>query len=152
MCALLHHVTAVRQAVAAFSQAHPADRGQLGRLVRTIGAPLKEQMPSLFYLALALDRCRQSGSSPTMQAKSPQELEATYTAFLAHLQSLQLLRAYELRPLLDGKAVSRILGIPPGKQIKAVLDRILDHQLLHPELTPGDMEAWVRATFAHLGA
>lgn len=58
-----------------------------------------------------------------------------YTAFLSHLSSLELLSAYTLKPLLDGKALAKALATPPGIWMKEALDVVMAWQLRHPDAT-----------------
>jgi len=60
-------------------------------------------------------------------------LERKYTHFLTHLTTLNLLEVYTLKPLLDGKALAKAIGAPPGPWMKDALDVVMAWQLRHPD-------------------
>lgn len=58
--------------------------------------------------------------------------ERKYTSFLAHLRKLDILDAYSLKPLLDGKQLAKALDTPPGPWMKDALDVVMAWQLRNP--------------------
>ena len=60
---------------------------------------------------------------------------STYAKFLEQLKRLDLLEACSLKPLLDGKSLSKALGIAPGPWMKSALDVVMAWQLRHPDRT-----------------
>ena len=62
----------------------------------------------------------------------PVATEKKYTTFLQHLQHLDILDAYAMKPLLDGKALAKALSTPPGPWMKDALDVVMAYQLRHP--------------------
>ncbi|KAK5688466.1 CCA tRNA nucleotidyltransferase, mitochondrial [Elasticomyces elasticus] len=66
---------------------------------------------------------------------SVEATERKYTTFLQHLQALDLLEAYSLKSLLDGKALAKALNTPPGIWMKEALDVVMAWQLRNPGVT-----------------
>ena len=56
-----------------------------------------------------------------------------YDAFVQRLEKLNILEAYTLKPLLDGKAVAKALSATPGPWMKDALDVIMAWQLRNPD-------------------
>lgn len=54
---------------------------------------------------------------------------------MQQLSELDLLNAYTLKPLLDGKALAKALDTPPGPWMKEALDVVMAWQLRNPGVT-----------------
>ncbi|KAI7502971.1 poly A polymerase C-terminal region-like protein [Hortaea werneckii] len=67
--------------------------------------------------------------------ESTEAIERNYTSFLQHLQTISVLDAYSLKPLLDGKALAKALNTPPGPWMKDALDVVMAYQLRNPDTT-----------------
>lgn len=63
------------------------------------------------------------------------EVIEQYARFVSHLKDQSLLDAYDLKPLIDGKALSKALSVSPGPWMKEALDVVMAWQLLHPNET-----------------
>ena len=61
-------------------------------------------------------------------------IERKYTTFMTHLRDLDILDAYTLKPLLDGKALAKALATPPGPWMKDALDVVMAWQLRNPHV------------------
>jgi tRNA nucleotidyltransferase (CCA-adding enzyme) len=57
---------------------------------------------------------------------------SAFSNFLEYVQELDLLDAYSLKPILDGKALSKALGVPTGVWMKDALDVVMRWQLRNP--------------------
>lgn len=57
-----------------------------------------------------------------------------YSTFVTHLRDLDILEAYSLKPLLDGKTLAKALSTPPGPWMKDALDVVMAWQLRHPDV------------------
>ncbi|QIW98960.1 hypothetical protein AMS68_004478 [Peltaster fructicola] len=69
---------------------------------------------------------------------NPEQTEAykrKYTNFLEHLRDLDILDAYQLKPLLDGKQLAKALNTAPGPWMKDALDVVMAWQLRNPGKT-----------------
>ncbi|KAI9827263.1 MAG: CCA tRNA nucleotidyltransferase, mitochondrial [Thelocarpon impressellum] len=55
-----------------------------------------------------------------------------YVLFLEHLKERDLLDVTTLRPLMDGKELSKSLDLKPGKWMKEALEVVMAWQLRHP--------------------
>lgn len=56
-----------------------------------------------------------------------------YERFLVHVRKLELLTAYDLKPVIDGKALAKALDTRPGPWMKDALDVVIAWQLRHPD-------------------
>jgi len=52
-----------------------------------------------------------------------------WSSWLAHLEKIDVLNACEFRPVVDGKALSKALGLKPGPWMKEALDVVMAWQL-----------------------
>ncbi|KAF2199538.1 poly A polymerase C-terminal region-like protein [Delitschia confertaspora ATCC 74209] len=59
----------------------------------------------------------------------------SYSTFLSHLTSLDILEAYNFKPLLTGKELAKALNSTPGPWMKDALDVVMAWQLQHPNIT-----------------
>ena len=59
----------------------------------------------------------------------------SYSTFLQHLTKLDILEAYNFKPLLTGTELAKALNTKPGPWMKDALDVVMCWQLLHPETT-----------------
>ncbi|KAF2458994.1 hypothetical protein BDY21DRAFT_339476 [Lineolata rhizophorae] len=101
----------------------PRARHVLGMKVRKWGATWRLQtlFAALYEVA----------SEPERE----QAILAIYAKFLSHMTSLNILDAYALKPLIDGKALSKALSAPPGPWMKDALDVVMAWQLRNPNAT-----------------
>ncbi|KAM0323429.1 hypothetical protein ACHAQA_008708 [Verticillium albo-atrum] len=80
------------------------------------------------------------------------DLLSGWQAFLDHLSDQGLMEAPSLKRLVDGKYLSKNLGLKPGKWMGAALDVCLEWQLRHPEATdPSGAIEEVRRRHQELG-
>jgi tRNA nucleotidyltransferase (CCA-adding enzyme) len=102
--------------------------GNVRRFVRRVGA---ERLPALFALREADIAGRGFGEDPKRETTElVQRIQAVATADAA-LQVKDL--------VVDGKDVMRVLGIPPGRQVGQVLERLLERVLDDPSLNRRDV-------------
>ena len=52
-----------------------------------------------------------------------------WSSWLEHLAKIDVLNAYDFRPVVDGKALSKALGLKPGPWMKEALDVVMAWQL-----------------------
>ncbi|KAI4727603.1 poly A polymerase C-terminal region-like protein [Aureobasidium sp. EXF-10728] len=57
---------------------------------------------------------------------------SAFSNFLEYVQELDLLDAHTLKPILDGKALTKALGVPTGPWMKDALDVVMRWQLRNP--------------------
>ncbi|KAI5273566.1 poly A polymerase C-terminal region-like protein [Aureobasidium subglaciale] len=57
---------------------------------------------------------------------------SAFTDFLEYVRELDLLEVYALKPILDGKALTKALGVPTGPWMKDALDVVMRWQLRNP--------------------
>ncbi|KAF2103434.1 tRNA nucleotidyltransferase [Rhizodiscina lignyota] len=111
-------------------------RDTLGMAIRRWGASWREQ--AVFSLLYEIFQ----------NPDSTESIELSYTNFLKHLEALELLNAYAIKPLMDGKALSTALSTPPGPWMKDALDVVVAWQLRHPDAT--DPSEAIEAVKLHL--
>lgn len=58
---------------------------------------------------------------------------ADFELFLKHVKELDLLEAYSMKPLLDGKTLAKELSTKPGPWMKDALDIVMAWQLRNPD-------------------
>ncbi|KAK3112223.1 CCA tRNA nucleotidyltransferase, mitochondrial [Teratosphaeriaceae sp. CCFEE 6253] len=110
-----------------------AARDVVGMAVRRWGASWRSQVMYSFLVEVV----ENPGSEDAAERK--------YTTFLTHLQTLDLLDAHTIKPLLDGKALAAALHTAPGPWMKDALDVVMAWQLRHPGITdPSDAIEEVR--------
>ncbi|KAI4721561.1 poly A polymerase C-terminal region-like protein [Aureobasidium sp. EXF-10727] len=101
------------------SRKRPA-REDLGMAIRRWGSTWRSQTA----FALLVDVADEPSA-----AKS--HLSA-FSNFLEYVQELDLLDAHTLKPILDGKALTKALGVPTGPWMKDALDVVMRWQLRNP--------------------
>lgn len=115
-------------------------RIRIGQLIRSLGPGWELAL----LLQLALDeRFQEPGPIPVQVEKdgAPLTLEEiaiarAYLAFRERVKTEGLDRAWELRPLLDGHEIHRLLpALPRGPLIGQVMERQIEEQLADPTLT-----------------
>lgn len=62
-------------------------------------------------------------------------IRANWQAFVEHLQKLDLMDAPSIKPLMDGKELSKRLNIKPGPWMSSALDVCMAWQLRNPQET-----------------
>ncbi|KAJ2083682.1 CCA tRNA nucleotidyltransferase, mitochondrial [Coemansia sp. RSA 988] len=125
------HALAPRLAAAAEAcAAGEMGRQALGLLVRDAGA----RWAAAAVFAAAVD---------VYCGMQPVDAAAKYAALADAIDAHGLVEAYTLKPLVDGRAAARILGIRPGPGIRDVLEQVMAWQLDHPEATPAECEEFL---------
>lgn len=80
------------------------------------------------------------------------EVLAGWQKFLDHLHELDVLEAPSLKRLVDGKMLSKALGVKPGKWMTPAMDVCMAWQLRNPGVTDtADAIKEVRQRAAELG-
>ncbi|KAF2405234.1 poly A polymerase C-terminal region-like protein [Trichodelitschia bisporula] len=113
-------------------------RDTLGMAIRTWGPTWRLQVLSALLVEILETPGAQESkyiSEVFRRLLTFPELIFDYTRFTSATQELGIAEAYNLRPLLDGKSLSRALATPPGPWMKSALDIIMAWQLRNPEVT-----------------
>lgn len=66
-----------------------------------------------------------------------------YNALTRRVQELGLDKAVDAKAILDGQAIAHAMNEKPGPWMKAMVNRVLEWQLEHPDGTQGDCLAWL---------
>ncbi|KAG2160099.1 uncharacterized protein EDB93DRAFT_1261421 [Suillus bovinus] len=67
-----------------------------------------------------------------------------YNALTRRVEELGLDKAVDAKPILDGQAIARAMDENPGPWMKAMVNRVLEWQLGHPDGTQDDCLAWLK--------
>ena len=111
-----------------------------GKLIRD----LKEQWRSALLLSTLLDPPTPQGPSDTKRSKhlSSAQRCAEVEGWVA---DLGLARAWEIRPLLDGRAIKAAMGLGAGPQLGEWVGRTMEWQLANPLATPEECKEWLQS-------
>ncbi|KAJ3300389.1 hypothetical protein HK104_001353 [Borealophlyctis nickersoniae] len=140
------------------------DRKALGLFVRQIGVKIGERWPLALLTTLTRDIAAagfatvdgriaiayaSSHHSP-MKVSEPAcaSIVAKYERLVKAILDQNLQRAFEFKPLLDGKLICKILNMKAGPQIGKYLEAVMLWQLEHPNGTAAECESYVRQSFA----
>ncbi|KEQ65792.1 poly A polymerase C-terminal region-like protein [Aureobasidium melanogenum CBS 110374] len=104
-------------------------REDLGMAIRRWGSTWRSQTAFALLVNVADDPSAAKCESPSVRLSA--HLSA-FTNFLEYVQELDLLDAYALKPILDGKALTKALGVPTGPWMKDALDVVMRWQLRNP--------------------
>jgi tRNA nucleotidyltransferase (CCA-adding enzyme) len=117
-----------------------AARDTLGMAVRRWGPTWRSQVMYALLVELVEHRDNVDGKSAPCKVNSRlcanemTAIERKYATFTTHLRDLDILDAYTLKPLLDGKALAKALATPPGPWMKDALDVVMAWQLRNPHV------------------
>ncbi|OAX34827.1 hypothetical protein K503DRAFT_697989 [Rhizopogon vinicolor AM-OR11-026] len=67
-----------------------------------------------------------------------------YNSLTSRIEELGLDRAVDEKPIVDGQAIAHAVAEKPGPWMKAMVNRIVEWQLEHPEGTKDDCLAWLK--------
>ncbi|KXT03230.1 hypothetical protein AC578_4807 [Pseudocercospora eumusae] len=104
-----------------FEGEDPAARDVLGMAIRRWGTSWRSQV----IYSLLVEFADNQGQTEAIERK--------YIAFIEHLRALDITDACALKPLLDGKALAKAIGTPPGPWMKDALDVVMAWQLRNPD-------------------
>ncbi|KAG1769639.1 hypothetical protein EDD22DRAFT_948891 [Suillus occidentalis] len=66
-----------------------------------------------------------------------------YNALARRVEELGLDKAVDAKAILDGQAIAHAMNEKPGPWMKAMVNRVLEWQLEHPDGSQGDCLAWL---------
>lgn len=119
----------------------PTARDTLGMAIRQWGPSWRSQVLFSMLYEVASDASSESSKyifvkgAKIFMSNCFQAIMAKYSKFLDHVSQLDLLKAYDFKPLLDGKMLAKALGTSPGPWMRDALDLVMEWQLLHPDVT-----------------
>ena len=113
------------------------NRKSLGLLVREVGSrPLASQWDLSILMAFLIDALKRY---PDLSEENILSLLKQYEKLMEAIFAASLQNSYDLRPILDGKSVAKILKMKPGPQIGVILQHLLEWQL--GKIDPTEEEA-----------
>ncbi|KAI9886262.1 MAG: hypothetical protein M1823_001933 [Watsoniomyces obsoletus] len=121
----------VGQAEAPIKDVAEFNRESFGMAIRRWGPSWRMQV----LFALLMDVVRTGGKHDHAGSN---RVISNYADFLAHLRKLDVLEAYALKPIVDGKQIVAALNVKPGKWTGAALDLVMRWQLRNPGVTDGE--------------
>ncbi|KAF7196712.1 Nucleotidyltransferase lcsQ [Pseudocercospora fuligena] len=122
-----------------FEGEDPAARDVLGMAIRRWGASWRSQVIYSLLVEFADNQGQIEGECQSLafytvdRADHAAATERKYIAFIEHLRALGIADACALKPLLDGKALAKAIGTPPGPWMKDALDVVMAWQLRNPD-------------------
>ncbi|KAJ3304667.1 CCA tRNA nucleotidyltransferase, mitochondrial [Kappamyces sp. JEL0829] len=134
---LLVHADAIASAAKKHAQA-PLDRKTIGLLVRDIGArPLGKQWDLAVLLALVVELYDCELESIVGGAGQP--IIDRYSGLVKHIFANSLQTAHDLKPILDGKSVAKVLNVKPGPHLGVILQELIEWQM--EQVQPSEEQA-----------
>lgn len=121
------------------------ERKDLGLFVRDIGSrPLGSQWDLAVLMAYLLDisHLEQALDCTEADLKLKNYEKLMESIFLAGLQN-----AHDIKPILDGKSVAKILELKPGPQIGQILQQLLEWQLSRINPTEDEAALYLKSHF-----
>ena len=121
------------------------ERKVLGLFVRDIGSrPLGSQWDLAVLMAYLLDisQLEQGLDCAEAELKLKNYEKLMESIFIAGLQN-----AHDIKPILDGKSVAKILELKPGPQIGQILQQLLEWQLSRINPTEEEASLYLKSHF-----
>jgi tRNA nucleotidyltransferase/poly(A) polymerase len=112
-------------------------RKALAKFVRMVG----DKWEHAVYLAMADDASKKKGEIEI-------EKYQPYENLIKNVRGLNVEKAYEIKPLLNGHEIMQVLGIKPGPQIGQVSKALMDWQLEFPETSKENATQWVLSHYS----
>lgn len=84
------------------------------------------------------------------EASKPSDAADTAARLVRTVQQMGLDRAWEMKPLLDGKAIMVMVG-KPGPQIAELTTKVLDWQFAHPGASAQECSQWLEEVWKSQG-
>ncbi len=109
---------------------------QKGRLIRTYGVDWRQCILWSF-----LNESWEKGVH--VKSVLDKDLVEQYIALFKRITDFDLERAYEIKPMLDGSEVCRLLNIKPSAAVAKCLNSVLEWQIEHPNATKHEAEVYV---------
>ncbi|KAI9204831.1 uncharacterized protein BJ171DRAFT_503798 [Polychytrium aggregatum] len=138
------------------------DRKTIGQLIRNIASkplgarevfkPLGPKWPLALIYSLALEISQLGDPADSAHLDNPEVSKTigNYALFMQNVARYDMEHLHDLKPLLDGKDIARILCIRPGPQVGEYLYRVMEWQLEHPHGTKPECESWIKVEFAEV--
>ncbi|CEL51664.1 hypothetical protein RSOLAG1IB_00199 [Rhizoctonia solani AG-1 IB] len=80
----------------------------------------------------------------TLDDAQARQVVQTYNMFVDRVLELDLVKSIEEPPRLNGKEISTLLGIKPGKEIGMYMEHVVRWQLEHPDESTDACKAWLK--------
>lgn len=127
-----------------FSNPSLTTRSELGTFIRELGETFELSLVGnafidIIEIANVTEHIRTPPTFDGDNVKIPEEaiddVVRNYSALLSLIEDLSLQNVRDLKPLVDGKIISKALQRKPGPWMRSVVDEVILWQLDHPEGT-----------------
>ncbi|KAF9927814.1 CCA tRNA nucleotidyltransferase, mitochondrial [Linnemannia zychae] len=151
---LIENIKAVRETVDSMTTSVPEDeevlrkeRADMGMLIREFGymTAVGKKWPSAILLGLGIELIDKfeylKQGILDIEAKA---IISKYNSFLSKTESYQIGYSFAWKYMVDGKEISKILGVKPGPSVQGYLGTIMRWQLEHPHSSKEECVAWIQ--------
>ncbi|GAQ85176.1 Polynucleotide adenylyltransferase family protein [Klebsormidium nitens] len=114
---------------------------------RITAGHLVRRLKELWHAAAILSAVSALSSEPS----KPSDAAETAALLVQSVREMGLDRAWEMKPLLDGKAIMAMVG-KPGPQIAELTQKVLDWQFAHPKGSVQECSQWLEGVWRSLGS
>ena len=90
-------------------------------------------------------------SALSSETSKPSDAAETAARLVQSVQQMGLDRTWEMKPLLDGKAIIAMVG-KPGPQIAELTQKVLDWQFAHPDGSAQECSQWLEGVWKSRGS
>ncbi|KXS16818.1 hypothetical protein M427DRAFT_55162 [Gonapodya prolifera JEL478] len=149
--ALAERVHSLPPASTIRSSLAPADldnlREDVGSLVRDLGQTkgLRDKWELAVLIVALEDVVARAGRSESVDDESAVPVLELYGKLLEICDELDLRKVWELKPLLSGDDIVRILNRKPGPGMKEILVSVVVWQMRNPTGSTSECEEWLRS-------
>ncbi|KAF8710251.1 Poly A polymerase head domain, partial [Rhizoctonia solani] len=125
----------------------PSQRALIGLLLRDsdVHSPRTgTHWSSSLLFSLVQDLVDLIDDQNTLDDLEAQRVVQTYNEFVDRVLELDLVKSIEEPPRLNGKEISTVLGIKPGKEIGMYMEHVVRWQLEHPDESIDACKVWLK--------
>ncbi|KAJ3342794.1 CCA tRNA nucleotidyltransferase, mitochondrial [Gonapodya sp. JEL0774] len=123
-------------------------RESVGLLIRDLGhgqhKGLKEKWEVAVLVGMAEEVVGQAGNEESVEDDLALPILERYARFLEVVDALGVAGAWEMKPMLSGDDLVRVLNRKPGPGMRDILAAVVSWQLRNPTGGKEECEAWVR--------
>lgn len=122
------------------------DRAKLGTRIREWG--FRALMNKWFYvLILGCVNEFVTNTSVAVNSAEGMNIISKYERIIKRTQEMDLENCWDYRYLLDGKYLAGLFGMKPGPEVGAILQDVMEWQLMYPNGTVQECEEWLKTEF-----
>jgi tRNA nucleotidyltransferase (CCA-adding enzyme) len=123
------------------------NRKTAGLLIRELGQrPIGHNWDLCILISLTMDIYKFDLSVDKSEKEFRLVLDR-YSKFMKDVFLHQLQNSYDLKSIIDGKRVAKLLGIKPGPKVGVILQQLIEWQLLNGGVTEEEAIVWLKGHF-----